>query len=75
MESGSEAGRINISGDTRALVEQWVECVPRGRIEVKNRAPVEMFFLERLRPEFSGDAAGTTGNAALAAARAALAAG
>jgi class 3 adenylate cyclase len=75
MESGGEAGRINISGETHALVERWVECVPRGRIEVKNRAPVEMFFLERLRPEFSGDAAGTTGNAALAAARAALAEG
>jgi class 3 adenylate cyclase/CheY-like chemotaxis protein len=75
MESNAEPGRINISEATHAAVSRWFECLPRGRIEVKNREPVEMFFLERLRPEFSGDAAGTTGNAALAAERAALAAG
>ena len=75
MESNAEPGRINISEATHAVIARWFECQPRGRIEVKNRGPVEMFFLERLRPEFSGDAAGTTGNAALAAERAALAAG
>jgi class 3 adenylate cyclase/CheY-like chemotaxis protein len=75
MESNAEPGRINISEATHAVIARWFECQPRGRIEVKNREPVEMFFLERLRPEFSGDAAGTTGNAALAAERAALAAG
>ena len=73
MESSSESGRINVSDATRRLVEPWFVCTPRGLVEVKNRAPVEMFFLERLRPEFSADAAGTTGNDALAAARAALA--
>ncbi len=62
MESGGEAGRINISGDTHRLVEPFFECTPRGRIEVKNRAAVEMYFLERLKPAFSADPAGVTAN-------------
>jgi adenylate cyclase len=69
MESKGEPGRINVSAATEALVAPWCECTSRGRIEVKGKGAVEMFFLERLRPEFSADAAGTLGNAALQAAR------
>jgi adenylate cyclase len=69
MESKGEPGRINVSAATEALVAPWCECTSRGRIEVKGKGAVEMFFLERLRPEFSADAAGTRGNAALQAAR------
>jgi class 3 adenylate cyclase len=63
MESGGEAGRINISASTHILVEPYFECTPRGSIAVKNRTAVEMYFLERLRPEFSADPAGLTPNA------------
>jgi class 3 adenylate cyclase len=63
MESGGEAGRINISAATHSLVEPYFECSPRGSIAVKNRTAVEMYFLERLRPEFSADPAGLTPNA------------
>jgi len=62
MESGGAAGRINVSESTHALVEPFFECTPRGQIEVKGKGPVAMFFLERLRPEFSGDPAGLVGN-------------
>jgi class 3 adenylate cyclase/DNA-binding response OmpR family regulator len=62
MESGGEAGRINISAATHQLVEPFFECTPRGSIAVKNRTAVEMYFLERLRPEFSADLAGLTPN-------------
>jgi class 3 adenylate cyclase/DNA-binding response OmpR family regulator len=62
MESGGEAGRINISSSTHQLVEPFFECTPRGSIAVKNRTAVEMYFLERLRPEFSADPAGLTPN-------------
>ena len=67
MESKGEPGRINISAATHALLAPWFECTPRGRIEVKGKGEVEMFFLERLKPEFSVDAAGLVGNAAFAA--------
>ena len=72
MEAASEAGRINVSETTWRLLEPWFVGTPRGSIEVKNRAPVEMFFLERLRPEYSADADGTTANERFAEARAAL---
>lgn len=62
MESGGAAGRINVSESTHALVEPFFECTPRGQIEVKGKGPVAMFFLERLKPEFSGDPAGLVGN-------------
>jgi class 3 adenylate cyclase/CheY-like chemotaxis protein len=67
MESAGEPGRINISDATRRLVERWFVCTPRGRLEVKGKGAVEMFFLDRLRPEFSADDAGLTGNERFAA--------
>jgi class 3 adenylate cyclase/DNA-binding response OmpR family regulator len=72
MESGGEAGRINISDATFRLVEPFFECSPRGSIAVKNRTAVEMHFLERLRPEFSADPAGLTPNERFHEARAQL---
>ena len=72
MESGGEAGRINISDATFRLVEPFFECSPRGSIAVKNRTAVEMYFLERLRPEFSADPAGLTPNERFHEARAQL---
>ena len=62
LESGSEPGRINISGTAYKQLETFFQCTPRGRIEVKNRTSVDMYFLDRFKPEFSGDAAGLTGN-------------
>ena len=69
MESKGEPGRINISAATHARLERWFETTPRGRIEVKGKGEVEMFFLDRIRPEYSGNAAGTIGNESLQAAR------
>jgi len=75
MESAGEPGRINVSEATRRLVEPWFVCTPRGRLEVKGKGAVEMYFLDRLRPEFSDDEAGLVGNAAFAAELATLRAG
>ncbi|MGI9176847.1 MAG: adenylate/guanylate cyclase domain-containing protein, partial [Pirellulales bacterium] len=62
MESGGAAGQINVSEATQRLVEPFFECTPRGQIEVKGKGAVGMFFLERLKPEFSADPAGLVGN-------------
>ena len=62
MESRGEPGRINISEATHRLVAPWFECASRGRIEVKGKGEVEMFFLDRLKPEFSADGEGLVGN-------------
>ncbi len=45
MEQNSEAGKINISGNTYKLVKEKFHCVYRGKIEAKNKGEVEMYFV------------------------------
>ncbi len=46
MESSSEAGKINLSKNTYEFIKNEVACSYRGKIEVKNRGEVEMYFAE-----------------------------
>ncbi len=46
MESTSEAGKINISGATYALLKAEFTCVYRGKITAKNKGEIDMYFLE-----------------------------
>ena len=46
MESSGEAGKVNISGDTYALVKEKYHCTYRGKIEAKNKGEVDMYFAE-----------------------------
>ncbi len=50
METASESGRINISRRTHDLIAGEYHCTFRGKIPVRNHEPVEMFFVEELRP-------------------------
>jgi len=63
MESAGEPGRINISGETYRLVQDFFDCQNRGKVEVKGKGEMDMYFLERIKPEFSGDAEGLLPNA------------
>jgi len=45
MESSGQAGAVNISGQTYALVQSYFHCESRGFIEVKNLGAVEMYFV------------------------------
>ncbi|MEQ1746365.1 MAG: adenylate/guanylate cyclase domain-containing protein [Saprospiraceae bacterium] len=45
MEQASEAGRINISGSTQALVQEVFPCHFRGKVEAKGKGAVEMYFV------------------------------
>lgn len=45
MESNSKAGMINISENTFKLVENCFDCEYRGRIEVKNKGMMKMYFV------------------------------
>jgi guanylate cyclase len=46
MESSGEPGKVNISGTTYELVKGQFQCVPRGRIQAKNKGEVDMYFVE-----------------------------
>lgn len=46
MESSGEEGKINISGTTYSLVKDKFHCIHRGKIEVKNKGGIDMYFVE-----------------------------
>lgn len=46
MQQHGEPGKINISGTTRDLIKHRFHCTHRGRIEVKHKGFVDMYFVE-----------------------------
>ena len=51
MESMSEPGRINISENTYALIKEDAECEYRGKIAVKNRGMMKMYFVNSIKTD------------------------
>ena len=58
VESAGEPGRVNVSENVYGRTREYFDYTDRGVIEVKNKAPLRMYFLNRLKPEFSKDPAG-----------------
>jgi len=50
MESHGEPGRVQISADTKACIEDRFECEPRGPVHVKGKGDMETWWLVRARP-------------------------
>ena len=65
VESNGAPGRINVSETIAGYALFEVEA--RGPIAAKHDRAHEMFFLDRLKPEFSCDPEGRTPNQAFAA--------
>jgi adenylate cyclase len=51
MESSGEAGKINISGTTYEFVKDFFECEYRGKMPVKYKGELEMYFVNGIIPE------------------------
>ena len=49
MESASTPGKINISENTYQLVKDRFNCKFRGKIEVKNRGVLKMYFVNSIK--------------------------
>ena len=62
MEANGAPGRINVSESVAGHVKKLFELEPRGPIAAKHERTHEMFFLNRLKPEFSRDADGRIPN-------------
>ncbi|MBL0097630.1 MAG: hypothetical protein IPP46_14905 [Bacteroidetes bacterium] len=45
IESSGEAGKVNISSSTYALVKDKFHCVHRGKIQAKNKGEIDMYFV------------------------------
>jgi len=46
MEQHSEAGKVNVSSETYALVKDFFQCTYRGKIDTKSKGEVDMYFVE-----------------------------
>jgi hypothetical protein len=55
MEAHCPPGQINISETVAGHVKALFELEPRGTIKAKHERPYRMFFVNRLKPEFSSD--------------------
>lgn len=62
MESSGEKGRVNISESTYARIKDYFETEARGQIMAKNKGTVNMYFVKRIKPEYSDDDAGLQPN-------------
>ena len=55
MESSGEAGKINISGTTYEFVKEFFNCEFRGKMPVKYKGELEMYFVNGIIPELSDE--------------------
>jgi hypothetical protein len=55
MESSGEAGKINISGTTYEFAKEFFICQHRGKMPVKYKGELDMYFVEGIVPELRDD--------------------
>jgi class 3 adenylate cyclase len=55
MESSGMPGKVNISGITYGMVKDYFICEYRGKLPVKYKGNIDMYFVKGLRPELSVD--------------------
>jgi class 3 adenylate cyclase len=67
MEAHCLPGRINVSDTVAGRAKTLFELEPRGPVEAKHERTHEMFFLTRLKEQFSRDEAGQWPNESFAA--------
>jgi class 3 adenylate cyclase len=58
LETNAAPGRVNVSENTHYRVKELFVTEARGTIEAKNKGQLAMFFVNRIRPEFSANADG-----------------
>lgn len=62
LESSGEEGKVNISNRTYEYVKEFFVCERRGKVRAKNKGEIDMFFVERIKPELSSDKEGIEPN-------------
>lgn len=62
MEMLGEPGKINISGATFNFIEPYFECRFKGKAQSKSRGLIDMYEVDRIKPELSEKGAGLKPN-------------
>lgn len=53
MESSGEADKINITSNTYMLIRNYFNCTYRGKMPVKNKGEIDMYFVDGIKPNLS----------------------
>ncbi len=62
MQERGEVGKVNVSGDSYECIKDYFECEYRGKIEAKNVGKIDMYYVNRLKSEYSDDNLGLIPN-------------
>ncbi len=62
VESAGEVGRVNISQGTYHRIKEFFDCTYRGSILAKNKGEIDMYFVDRIKPELSESGEGVIPN-------------
>jgi len=53
MESAGDISKVNISGTTYELIKDYFDCTYRGKIPVKSKGEIDMYYVEKLKSVYS----------------------
>jgi class 3 adenylate cyclase/CheY-like chemotaxis protein len=62
IEGLGEINRVNISETTYEYVQDYFDCTHRGKIEAKNVGQINMYYVDRIKREYSADEKGILPN-------------
>ncbi len=62
MESSGEPNKINITSNTYMLIRNYFNCTYRGKMPVKNKGDIDMYFVDGIKPKLSVDGLGIKPN-------------
>ncbi len=62
LEDKGEANKINISGQTYNIIKDYFVCSYRGKLPAKHSDEYQMYFVNRIKKEYSADSSGKKPN-------------
>lgn len=62
MVQEGEVGKVNISGQTFEIVSKFFDCTYRGKLETKHQLLEDMYFVNKLKPQWADDEPGLEPN-------------
>jgi len=62
VESACVPGMVNVSASTYDIIKDYFECEHRGKILAKHKGHIDMYFVHKIKPEFSENSDGITPN-------------
>ena len=62
METSAEQGMINVSGATYEDIKDYFECEYRGKLPVKNKGAIDMYYVTKIKSGLCADEQGQNPN-------------